>query len=321
LSFTSHGNLSQDGWNLIGNPYTSSFNTDQYLSLTNTDRAIYSWDENRYRVWNGIAGSIPGGIIPPATSFFVKANSANASVAFQKEGKIHDFSHFSNPVNLPDNVLKIEISNLDNPVFKDEAFLLIMEGSSPAYDPAFDAHKLQNGNGNAEIFFRSGDGVDCAIASIPDAYESLAGVRIPANDAYVIHTQTSNLPPDLPIYIIDNELELTKDLRAEDYVFLADEGYYPERFLIVLTDLGINDGPGDFGIRIYSSDGQIKILSQENIGKSVVTVFDLTGRQISNAEISLEKGKQVRLHGIAGFNLVRVVSGEAIVTQKLFLAK
>jgi hypothetical protein len=319
LSYTAHGNLAQDGWNLIGNPYTSSFNTDLYLTTTNADRAIYTWDGNRYRVWNGISGSIPGGIIPPVTSFFIKAGSANATATFHPDGKIHDFSHFTNSVSLPEDVLKIEISKLENPTFADEAFLQIQQSSTPGFDAAIDAHKLSNNNGHAEIFFRDADGMDCAIASIPDAYESNAGVRIPANDAYVIHAEKTNLPSDLPIYIIDRELVLTKDLRAEDYIFLSDAGYYPDRFLIVLTELGIEDQPGNTWLNIYGSNGQINLLPQENLGQASIQVYDLSGRLIGSTQMMLEKGKLVILRGIPGLNLVKVTGPDFIFTRKVFL--
>ena len=81
-------NVSDQGWNLLGNPTISTLNWDAASgwTKTNIDNTIYIWDPavNQYRVWNGIDGNLPlsDGLISPFQAFWVRANKANPALDF-----------------------------------------------------------------------------------------------------------------------------------------------------------------------------------------------------------------------------------------------
>ena len=75
--------LADTGWNLIGNPFVSTIDWDDAgWTKTNMDNVIYVWDHaansgaGAYLTWNGTAGSLGSGLIPPFQGFWVKANAS-----------------------------------------------------------------------------------------------------------------------------------------------------------------------------------------------------------------------------------------------------
>jgi hypothetical protein len=306
LSFTNQTDLSQAGWNLVGNPYSSSFDADNFLTRANTDKAIYAWDGNVYRVWNGTAGSIPGGIIPPGTGFFVRSSATGASLTFETEGKTHDFTHFGANYTPATNVLEVTLENFEDNSKKDEAYIQVENASSFNYDGDYDAFKLSNAANIPEVYFTGEDGYKLAIAAIPEATEAKLGIKVPVDGTYMISANTSNFLPDHPVYLIDQVAGLTKDLRTEDYVFLANAGDYTDRFRIILTGLGINDPGKDAGLNAFMSRGQINIFSNTVSGMATIRLFDLTGRLCYVSGVMLDKGSEVTISPVNGINLLSV---------------
>ncbi len=92
LTFTDTGNPSMDGWNLTGNPYAESIDWDASVgwSRTNLDGSFYIWNNStgNYQSWNGITGTLAnGGLIAPLQGFWVKATSANPTLAIGEDTK------------------------------------------------------------------------------------------------------------------------------------------------------------------------------------------------------------------------------------------
>jgi hypothetical protein len=306
LSFTSAGNMIGEGWNLVGNAFTSSFDADQYLVSQHTDRAIYIWDGSVYRVWNGTAGSVPNGIIPPMTGFFVKANASNANVIFEKAGKVHDFNHYGLNYTAPQNVLQVSLRNFDDLAIEDKAFVQVEPTSTFYYDGAFDALKLNNSVDYPELYLHSFEDYRMAIAAIPQPTDIDAGIRIPTAGTYVISAETFSFMPDRPVYLIDNELEIVKNMRIEDYVFIVSAGDYPNRFKLVLSGLGIDDMDSNDGFKIFAGKGGISINSLIQHGSCNIKLFDISGRLVSENEEVMIQGNSTTIYGIKGLNIVSI---------------
>lgn len=110
VSYSSSGDTSNDGWNLIGNPYPSAidwniihdggrtgsspdFSGNNYAHLS---PVIYLFDaiSNSYKSYNALSnsGSLTDGIIPSGSGFFIKASSANPTLTFRESIKTSDSS-------------------------------------------------------------------------------------------------------------------------------------------------------------------------------------------------------------------------------------
>ncbi|MCF6185776.1 MAG: hypothetical protein L3J56_14350, partial [Bacteroidales bacterium] len=96
ISYTSaNGNNSFDGWNLIGNPYTSAIDWDNAAvahASANLDDAIYIYDDNIHDYTSYVGGvSTNGGTqyIPAGQGFFVKAN-ASGTLNIGAAARVHN---------------------------------------------------------------------------------------------------------------------------------------------------------------------------------------------------------------------------------------
>ena len=90
-----YSTMGDTGWNLVGNPFaaTIDWDDDANWTKTNMDNVIYIWDHTAnsgagaYLTWNGTAGSLGSGLIPPFQGFWVKANAASPVLKVPKISK------------------------------------------------------------------------------------------------------------------------------------------------------------------------------------------------------------------------------------------
>ena len=75
LGYTDTGSPTDDGWNLLGNPFGSWFDWDA-VELTGVNAPVYVYDDavSDYREYAAGAGDLPGGIVGPFQGFWVQAN-------------------------------------------------------------------------------------------------------------------------------------------------------------------------------------------------------------------------------------------------------
>lgn len=106
VSFTSSGNVVNDGWNFVGNPYASAYDWNAFwdaqnnsANCTNIDPTIYIFDasSNGYKSYNASsnAGTLTDGIIPASAGFWVKATATTPALILTETYKTA-----SAPINL-----------------------------------------------------------------------------------------------------------------------------------------------------------------------------------------------------------------------------
>ena len=77
LSFTSGSDNSTQGWNCLGNPFSSGLDWDAITKPTGVDNAIYFTVNNTLASYvDGVSNNGATGLIPPMQGFFVKANQS-----------------------------------------------------------------------------------------------------------------------------------------------------------------------------------------------------------------------------------------------------
>jgi hypothetical protein len=319
LSHTPKSAKDSEGWNLVGNPYTSSFDSDHFLGMNSTDRAIYAWDGNRYRVWNGVAGNIPNGILPPMTGFFVRSSGPGASATFDPQGQIHDFSHFGSSYITPAYVLSLSVRDFDEPENEDIAFVQIEENSTFNFDGDYDAFKLSGDPQLPELYIHSADGYELSISAVPGTSDVIAGFNAPYEGTYEFPKIVSSFLPEKPVYLFDTETQITRDLRSEAYVFITNAGEYPERFRIILSGLGTGEKSGTQIAWITTSGNDIILVPMKDLGKTRVRITDLAGRLLNSAENDLVAGQTISLTGHQGMNFITLVTKDGLSTYKIII--
>ena len=154
ISFSSSGNVNNDGWNLIGNPYPSAFDWNAFhdagrsgnsgTNYTNIEPTIWVLDpnDNTYKFYNALsnAGNITNGVVAQGQGFWVKATGSGAAITFKEA-----FKTTSTPTNLFKNTeggaFKIRVSK--DSLNADELLVKYISGSTKMFD-AYDVYKLSS---------------------------------------------------------------------------------------------------------------------------------------------------------------------------------
>ncbi|NQV49654.1 MAG: DUF2341 domain-containing protein [Candidatus Marinimicrobia bacterium] len=118
--------LADTGWNLVGNPFAATIDWDDVgWTKTNMDNVIYVWDHSanygagEYLTWNGAAGSLGSGLIPPFQGFWVKANAAAPVLKVPKTSKTTGGVFYKQAESLPLITIMIEADTLATTTFLD----------------------------------------------------------------------------------------------------------------------------------------------------------------------------------------------------------
>ena len=167
VTFTSSGGSTEDGWNLISNPYASAIDWDaDGWTKTAINDAVYVWDGDLGLYNSYIAGvSTNGGsnIIPSSQALWIQANnSGTVALTVTESDKSTANGTFKN---LSDQVVFNMF--IDGPESSDELALVIRDGSTQEFDPLYDAHKFYPDNGFASIASLSSDSVELSINTFP----------------------------------------------------------------------------------------------------------------------------------------------------------
>lgn len=166
----------EDGWNLVGNPYPSEIDwqASSGWTKTNIDDAIYIYDgtNDQYASFVEGAGINEGSrYIASGQSFYVKATGANPVLRISEGAKTNQNQDFIERKAKP-NLLKLRLKGSSG---KDETIIRFHSNASFSFDSKYDAFKF--GGGSKVPFIASyGDTILYSIQSIPD---SIFGKEIP----------------------------------------------------------------------------------------------------------------------------------------------
>lgn len=210
LTYTPSAGPTQDGWNLLSNPYPSAIDWDAAgWTRTNTDQVLYVWNPaiNQYATYVGGIGTNGGSrYIPSSQAFWVRATAASPVVSLTETVKANQDPSFMH--SLPNSVpyllkLKLTTSNGD-----DETVIRFDAGGSDTFDVGYDAYKLSSSDSNACYIASSLDSVeDYSIntmgALTSDRIVPLKVFRLNSGTFTISRDSMSNMPMSACIILED----------------------------------------------------------------------------------------------------------------------
>ncbi len=250
LHKSASGDAANQGWNLLGNPYSSAIDWDQVVTqaaFTNGDveMAVYFFDDDsktgeqqNYRYYvpaNGTATGVGTGdasnIIPVGQGFFVKAYTDNVQIQLRPEYRVHNPNvAFYKSAEITPNIVRLKVS--DTAGLTDELIIRYVDGATPEFDGRYDARKRFPTSSVPMIYALSpdksekmaiySDDPNTDVLSIPLGFSSQGGEfgiyasEISLNGAYV--------------YLYDKKLDTVVNLSQQGYSFRADSGEFDDRF-------------------------------------------------------------------------------------------
>lgn len=316
LSFTDSDG-GDDGWNLIGNPYSSAIDWEnQSWIKNNLEGGIYFYNGTNYETYNGGYGvpSTASQFIPAYQGFFVKVFQANAAISIPKAAQVHSAQNYydNREVN---NALRLSVTNQQ---FSDETLIRFDINATNQFDAQLDAFKLYSFNSNVPQLF-SVTNTQQTINALPDqgtgiwnAVSVNLGIKLNNSGNYTINASgfdsfNSGSIESLELY--DNNTGIYTDLiHTPNYSFTSEPGTFLNRFKLYFNRTVT--GTSNFemsNVEIYAFDKQIFI----NNGKGVVSVTNILGQEIYRQNLTENVSNVVNV-AMSGIYLVKITDDQHV---------
>lgn len=307
-----------DGWNLIGNPFSSAVKWDESgtWSLDKVSGIAKYYDESGAGNYISINQD---DYIPAMQGFFVQVQGAAAgSLNILKSSRSHGGSGWVKSENSDWNSLKLKVSGGNN-TYYDFVRVNLNELATNEYDLEFDSHKLF-GDALAPQFFATNNGE--RYSDISFNYETSKksvdlAFRAGTDGEYTIEVVLNTLDIADGVYLEDLEKNIIIDLsKSTTYTFNATTDDNENRFKLHLGATGIAEVQKE-ALQAYISEQNLYILGEE--GQAQLSVYDIQGKQLFNEQVELNNQFRQSLDLPQGVYVVSVQSNELVKTAKVII--
>jgi hypothetical protein len=331
LVFNSGGftaNQNEQGFNLIGNPFTCGLDWDGVVSANSTIFNVNNVETTIYFRLNGVTiyynngFTVPntyntdGSLLPPMQGFFIKTN-ANVTLNLPASAKTHTANkRYKGNSTAPHIRLQYE-----NSVKSDQTVIYFDEKATLGFDKMLDGRKAFLTNSDPNIYSVI-DGINYSINGIPFPKDSTTiplVVNATSDGSYAIKATELVGLDSYKVFLNDKSQNLSINLANDSsYTFNATTGTLTDRFTLTITNVLTAIPENTVSVKpfnIYSSNGLVNIQTLSDIwnGKQGgVRVLDMTGRVFTtedNVEFSKDNLLQIPVRAATGIYMVELRSG------------
>jgi hypothetical protein len=324
------------GYNLVCNPYPSAIDlgtwngsnatTSTGVTVANLETSIWYRTNSTFSTYNWTSGTGQGSPagqskVPAMQAFWVRTiSSTTGSLQFNNSVRLHNAQAFYKTA-AETNVFRMNVSDGTN---TDEAVVGFYQDAQNAFEN-FDSEKMMVVDDIPQLYSLTGDSTEVAINGQPDltaSEERIIPLGFSTNVAGTFTLNATNLAdfnPSVSVYLEDLQQSVLQDLRQNNlYNFTSGVVNSTSRFKLhfayMLTSLSTELAPAAL---VYADDNEIYVNSPS---ASTVEVFNALGKKVSDGKA--EKGlNKFPLNTAKGFYIVKVQTGSAIVTKKVFAGK
>jgi hypothetical protein len=333
------GYIDYQGFNLIGNPFSSCLDWDQIyfdLPVTVNDAIYFTLNDAVASYVGGVGAGGGSNIIPSTQGFFIKVNAptSGVSVTLPASARLHNSqprykgapSNDKGTSTIPLVRLKFE-----NKTDSDDLVVRFDPNATSAVDKKFDAYKFSKTGSAISTWSKTGN-VDYSINGLPFPETSIeipVGINTSTAGIYKLSSNELHNLDNYSVTLKDLSTNISVDLKkGEIMVFNAPGGITENRFVITVANLttGFPDIIiPDKKFSIYSSSGYVNILSLTDKFNNIpgsVNIYDLTGRMVlqeSNVEWQSNGDlKQIKLNSSEkGLFIVEIKAGNKRFVEKV----
>jgi hypothetical protein len=292
----SQSGASDNGWNLIGNPYSATLDWNSVNLGSNVNGAIYVWDpaNSQYMSWTTLGG-VNGGsqYIAPMQAFWVQTTSGGTGTAYDVNTTMSSNTLTTQSPTFQksqNDILKISVLDLSNASKSDETIIANVQGSLDGFDGGLDAWKLPNDGGNPNIYsFDTGDKLAINAVDITNPKVIPMGIDAPQSGSLYELSLEQVVNADLyEVLLEDKHLNTFTDITKTTYSFQY--GGWPNntpRFNLHLSatnSIGVDEILKDNSY-VYQHENQIFIHSEADLYMSY-ELWAIDGRLIQKGRIS-----------------------------------
>ncbi|MDX8339542.1 T9SS type A sorting domain-containing protein [Draconibacterium sp. IB214405] len=335
------------GWNLLGNPFTSSIGAtnaassiDHLLSASNVDNldpsyaGLYLWDPSsgysgEYVIINNSGGSLAGTLnqdyIQAGQGFFVRAkdnSSRTFDITTAMQAHQPGVPLKSGNTEWPAIQLTATITNIST-----STLIKFNSSMTTGLDITYDAGVF-NANPELSLYSRLVDdnGVDFAIQCLPPDYNNLVipfGLDAQPGNEVIFSSALFNLPDECEIILEDKVTGIFTSLKAGNlYSITYSEKYKNSGSLYLhtsnnfVTHNTLVEIPNPFEIRTNRENGYIQLISTYE-KPAQVSVFDIAGRKLVSQEVYKGNKNLIYFSAKPGVYVVHIENATYNYSQKI----
>ncbi|OQX75424.1 MAG: hypothetical protein B6D64_11640, partial [Bacteroidetes bacterium 4484_276] len=318
-----------NGWNLLGNPYPSAINWDSITKSEKINGSVYVRDgaNGQYVNWNGLAGSLSDGEIPPGQGFFVKAEATGQSITIENADRLHSNSNFYKDKNgnETENLLSIKVTGNG---YTDKTYINFRWDATNGYDIKYDAYKIFGIQEAPQLYSIIGDEMNASINTLAfnaNTFDIPLDFRNGSAGTYIITAEGLESFNATTIYLNDLQTGNLQELnKTPVYSFNANPEDDPARFILRFNGVNAVEGPGadaeKSGIKIFNFQKHIFVNSIDgNNLNGMVEVFSIHGNKLFFDNIRNTDSYQKEIQLPQGFYIVRYIGLGEVVSRKVYV--
>ena len=312
ISFTSpHPHPGGQGWNLIGNPFTSAVEWNSNWTLTNVDATMYIYDNGNYKSMNtNGTGTLNSPDIPVGQAFWIRTNAANPAITIPAGERKHSSQGFYK------NDVKQILFTVEGDKGADAMLIQFNDKATQDFDSQYDAYKIMGDPALPQLYMvQEGDRLTANVLPYEDGISIPANIEVGSDGVYTISMDNTQYEGD--IYLEDLHTGTWVNISQGSYSFFASTEDDAARFVIHFAAPSSVVEQSAVPVNVYAAKQTIYILSTGDLDAEV-SIYDIIGQKILTQHVS-GKNTAIHLSNPPAYVIVQVESNEGVVSRKLFL--
>ena len=301
------------GWNLIGNPFSSAFAWNSGgFNLSNIAAIAKVWTQSNASYSD--VNIVTGGIVPPQQGFMVNVitDNSSGSLTIPIASRVHNSQNWYKSSGLP--VIKLTAHNLSAQTAQ-ESVVIFNDQAGTGYEPAQDSRFFA---GYAPQFYSVDGAEHLSTNTLPELNSQTTVpfnfIKTAGSDYTIEASVIDNVPGE--VYLTDLKLDRTQNLADNPvYTFTSSAGDNPARFVLSFSHVGIGEKT-QTNNGIYTYENNLYLV---NPGKARLEVFSLTGQKLLTQEVNSTGLYKTTLNVSTAFYMVRLTTGTKVVVTKVFI--
>lgn len=317
-----------NNFNLVGNPFTTFINSEQFLSNETTNlisETLWLWNQAIESYETKVSSD--GFSIAPGQAFFIEAAKEN-TIAFTKAMQLHqNTGTFQRTANIPE--IMLTVTNGNNKPYTKVRFT---NNATTYFDNGYDGKIFDGATQKLTVYTAQLEGNSdekLAIQALPISYleEKVipVGVISEAGKMLTFSAKKNNIPSETFVYLEDREQGVFTNLSEENYTVTPTENTNGTGRFYIHTKaqrLSTSNLPQEVStVQIFKSEKQKVTILGLKTQEASMRVFSILGKELFSSNLLVSNGKStVTLPNVAtGMYIVEVRFSNTKISKKIIL--
>ena len=321
--------ITGNGFNLLGNPYTSLVSSATFITENTADlsqQQVWIWDSANTTYDVAVPG-VPV-MLGPGQAFFVQANKAT-NLTFSESNQSTGTDVFQKESSDTDTKLKLTISN---GTVSRYAKVYYLEAATTAYDAGYEGETFAGLPESFSLYthlLEGNQGKNYQIQSLPNSgLEEMVvpvGLKVGEDSEITFKLEASNIPAGLKVFLEDRQEGIFTQLDVVDAEYKVSINKASDnigRFYLhtaAKTVLSTDDIALQ-GVSIFNTNNTTLKIAGLQQGKASVSLFNIQGKEILTSSFQANGVKEIALPKLAtGVYLVQLTTEAGKLNKKIIL--